>query len=251
MSNYLTDGYHRDAAAYAPVNARVAFIQRTYLHLAVSVALLVGIEAILVQALKTDGGRAFLAAWFGNPISLLFILGFFIVGGFLARYLARADMPPVVKYLGLGMYIAIEAIFLLPILYYVTTQPKYGGGMEMITQAGVLTLVTFGGLSLTVFLTKKDFSFLGYGLMLAGWLLLGLIIVAIVMPLLGGPSIGLGIWFSFLVIALAAGYILYDTSNILHHYGTDEHVAASLELLADVVLLFYHILRVLILSRED
>jgi uncharacterized protein len=250
MSNYLTDGYHREAAAYAPEDARVGFIRRTYLHLAGSVALLCGIEAVLLQALKTDGGRDFLAAWFGNPISLLLILGFFIVGGFLARVLARADMPPVVKYLGLGMYIAIEAIFLLPILYVATTSPKYGG-MAIVNQAAVLTLVTFGGLTLTVFLTKKDFSFLGYGLMLAGWLLLGMIIVAIVMPLFGGPSVYLGTWFSFLVIALAAGYILYDTSNILHHYRTDEHVAASLELLADVVLLFYHILRVLMLNRDD
>ena len=250
MSNYLTDGYHREAAAYAPENARIGFIRRTYLHLAGSVAVLVGLEAILLQALKTDGGRDFLAAWFGNPLSLLLILGFFIAGGFLARVLARADMPPVVKYLGLSMYIAIEAIFLLPILYVATTDPKYGG-MAIVNQAAVLTLVTFGGLTLTVFVTKKDFSFLGYGLMLAGWLLLGMIIVAIVMPLFGGPSVYLGTWFSCLVIALAAGYILYDTSNILHHYRTDEHVAASLELLADVVLLFYHILRVLMLNRDD
>ena len=80
---------------------------------------------------------------------------------------------------------------------------------------------------------------------------LGVILAAVVSAALGGPVISLGLGFSFLVIALAAGYILYDTSNILHHYGTDEHVAASLELLADVVLLFYHILRVLILTRDD
>lgn len=250
MAQYLEDGYYRESAASAPVSARVAFIRRTYLHLAVSIGILCGLEALLLQAVKSDGGQAFLRAWFANPISLLFVLAFFIAGGFLARYMARAAMPPAVKYLGLAIYIVIEAIFLLPILYVASTHPKYGDS-NIINQAAVLTLVTFGGLSLTVFLTKKDFSFLGYGLMLAGWLLLGLIIVAIVMPLLGGPAIGLGIWFSFLVIALAAGYILYDTSNILHHYNTDEHVGASLELLADVVLLFYHILRVLMLSRND
>ena len=60
----------------------------------------------------------------------------------------------------------------------------------------------------------------------------------------------LGLWFSFLCIALAAGYILYDTSNILHHYRTDEHVAASLNCSADVVLMFYHILRVLMSQRR-
>jgi FtsH-binding integral membrane protein len=251
MSNYLTDGYHRgDAAAYAPEDARIGFIRRTYLHLAGSVAALVGIEALLLESLKTEGGQAFFAAWFGNPISLLLVLGFFIFGGYLARYFARGDMPPAVKYLGLAMYTVIEAIFLLPILYIATRDPRYGG-MEIVNQAAILTLVTFGGLTLTVFLTKKDFSFLGYGLMLAGWLLLGLILVAIVMPLFGGPAIHLGTWFCFLVIALAAGYILYDTSNILHHYSTNEHVGASLNLLADVVLLFYYILRVLMANRSD
>jgi uncharacterized protein len=246
MSNYLTDGYHGEAA-FAPVNERVNFIRRTYLHLAGSVALLVGIEALLLKAVSSVDGQAMLAQWFGNPVMLLLVLGFFIVGGFLARYMARADMPPAVKYLGLFMYICIEAIFLLPILFYATNRL---GDPGLVTQAAALTLITFGGLSLTVILTKKDFSFLGYGLMLASWLLIGLIVVAIVMPLLGGPAIGLGIWFSFLVIALAAGYILYDTSNILHHYNTNEHVGASLELLADVVLLFYHILRVLIMTRD-
>lgn len=241
MSNYLTDGYYRETAAEAPENARIAFIRRTYLHLAVSVAVLVGIEAVLVQALKTDGGRAFLGAWFGNPMSLLVILGLFIAGGFLARVMARASMPPAVKYLGLGLYIAIEAIFLLPILYVATTR----FGMGIVNQAAVMTLVTFGGLTLTVFLTKADFSRLGPILFAAMWVLFAVMLGGILF------GFGLGLWISFACIALAAGFILYDTSNILHHYGTDEHVGASLELLADVVLLFYHILRVLMLTRDD
>lgn len=251
MSNYLTDGYHHEPAAYAPVNERVSFIRRTYLHLAFAVTAIIGMEAVLLQALQTDGGKQVLAAWFSNPISLLVVLVLFIGGGFLARYMARADMPPVVKYLGLAIYTGLEAIFLLPMLFFITQKMGAERGMAMITQAGVLTLVTFGGLSLTVFVTKKDFSFLGHGLMLASWLLLGIVLVAIVMPMFGGPRVGLGLWYSVAVIALAAGYILYDTSNILHHYRTDEHVGASLELLADVVLLFYHILRVLYLSRDE
>src|SRR5262245_55766203 len=103
-SSYLMDGYHREtAAAYAPENARVAFIRRTYMHLAGSVAALVLIEALLLQSVKTDGGRQFFQSWFANPMSLLFVLGFFLVGGFLARYMARADMPTAVKYLGLAL----------------------------------------------------------------------------------------------------------------------------------------------------
>lgn len=240
-SEYLEDGYHREAAAFAPENARVAFIRRTYLHLAGSVAALVGLEALLLQAVKSADGKAFLAQWFSNPISLLFVLGFFIVGSFAARFMAQASMPPAIKYLGLAIYTVIEALFLLPILYYATI--KYD--MAIVNEAALLTLIVFGGLTLTVFVTKADFSGLGIYLFVAGWALFAVILAGILF------GFGLGLWISFACIALAAGYILYDTSNILHHYGTDEHVGASLNLLADVVLLFYHILRILILSRED
>jgi FtsH-binding integral membrane protein len=238
---YLEDGYHREVAAYAPENARVGFIRRTYMHLAGSVAVLVGVEALLLQFIKSDEGKAFLGQWFGNPISLLLLLAFFIGGGFLAQYMARAAMPPAVKYLGLAIYIAIEALFLLPILYVATTRYH----MEIVNEAALLTLVVFGGLTLTVFVTKADFSGLGIYLFVAGWALFAVILAGILF------GFGLGLWISFACIALAAGYILYDTSNILHHYRTNEHVGASLNLLADVVLLFYHILRVLILSRND
>jgi len=239
MSNYLEDGYHREAAAYAPENARVGFIRRTYLHLAVSVAALVGIEAVLF---KTGAATQILEAWFTSPVMLLVALALFIGGGYLARVLARAEYPPAVKYMALAGYTVMEAVLLLPILTWAMIKTH---DVSLINQAAVMTLVTFGGLTLTVFLTRTDFSGLGPILWAAGWVLFAVILGGILF------GFGLGLWISFACIALAAGYILYDTSNILHHYGTNEHVAASLELLADVVLLFYHILRVLILTRDD
>jgi FtsH-binding integral membrane protein len=241
MFNYLTDGYHREAAAYAPENARIGFIRRTYLHLAGSVAALVGIEAAL---LRSDVGLDVLQAIYGNKLSLLVVLGIFIGGGFLARYMARADSGVAIKYLGLALYIGLWAVMLLPILYVATHNPMFGG-MAIVNQAAVLTLIVFGGLTLTVFLTRADFSGIGPFLFAASWALVAVIVAGILF------GFGLGLWISFLCIALAAGYILYDTSNILHHYRTDEHVAASLELFADVSLLFYHILRVLMLNRND
>jgi len=36
---------------------------------------------------------------------------------------------------------------------------------------------------------------------------------------------------------------LRDTSAIIHHYPTDKHVAASLELFASVALMFWYLLR--------
>ena len=60
----------------------------------------------------------------------------------------------------------------------------------------------------------------------------------------------LGNLFAFLMVAFAGGAILYDTSNILHKYRTDQHVAASLSLFASVALLFWYILRIFMGSRN-
>jgi FtsH-binding integral membrane protein len=51
------------------------------------------------------------------------------------------------------------------------------------------------------------------------------------------------------MIALAGGSILYDTSNVLHHYPENKHVGAALELFASVALLFWYVLR-LFMSRR-
>lgn len=55
----------------------------------------------------------------------------------------------------------------------------------------------------------------------------------------------LGVWFSAAMIVLACGYILYDTSNVLHHYRTDQYVAAAVALFASVALLFWYVLRIM------
>jgi FtsH-binding integral membrane protein len=52
------------------------------------------------------------------------------------------------------------------------------------------------------------------------------------------------------MIALACSYILYDTSNVLHHYRIGQHVAAALALFASVALLFWYILRLFMRSRD-
>ena len=46
-------------------------------------------------------------------------------------------------------------------------------------------------------------------------------------------------------LVLAAGSILYNTSNVLHHYRTDQHVAAALNLFASFALLLYYVLMIL------
>ena len=71
--------------------------------------------------------------------------------------------------------------------------------------------------------------------------------MVIVLALIFGWS--MGAWFSGLMIVLGLGYLLYQTSNVLHHYRTNQHVAASLALFASVMMVFYYVLR-LFMSRD-
>jgi hypothetical protein len=94
------------------------------------------------------------------------------------------------------------------------------------------------------FLTKKDFSFLGGILGLAMFGALALIVVSVLF------GFQLGIWFTWLMVVAACAYILYYTSNIIHHYRTDQYVAASLALFASVALLFWYVIQIFLSNRD-
>ena len=58
--------------------------------------------------------------------------------------------------------------------------------------------------------------------------------------------LNLGTGFCMLHGRVRLGAILYDTSNVLHHYRTEQYVAAALALFASVALLFWYILQIVI-----
>jgi len=109
--------------------------------------------------------------------------------------------------------------------------------------AALMTMGLFLGLTGVVVLTRVDFSFLRSVLMIGGFIALGVIIASIVF------GFNLGILFSGIMVVFAAAAILYNTSNIMRNYRTDQYVAASLSLFASVALLFWYILRIF-MSRK-
>ncbi len=238
--SYLVDGYHREEiVAAAPVSARVAFIRRTYAHLAVAIAAFVGIEAALISAGFGEKILQTMIAYRGAWLGLMLL---FVVGGYAAQIMARSRSAPAVQYAGLAIYVFLEVVIFLPLI---TIAEWKFPGHHLPLQAGILTLGVFGGLTAAVFISGKDFSFLGPILWVLSFLALGLVFAAVI----GGFSLGLV--FAFAMVALAAGFIIYDTSNIIHHYRTDQYVSASLELFASVALLFWYILRIFMSSRSD
>jgi FtsH-binding integral membrane protein len=219
---------------------RVGFIRRTYLHLAGAVAAFLGIEALLFTSGAAE--QIIKDVFLANQWSWLGLMLLFIVGGIGAQIMARSRMPVGVQYAGLSLYVLLEVLIFLPILYVAETEFP---GENLPLQAGIVTLAVFLGLTVAVFASGKDFSFLGPVLWVAAFLATGVVIAAVI----GGTS--LGFWFCVAMVALAAGFIIYDTSNVIHRYDTDEHVAAALELFASVALLFWYVLRIFMLSRDD
>ena len=92
-------------------------------------------------------------------------------------------------------------------------------------------------------ITRKDFSFLR-GILVWAFMLA---IVAIVGSIIFGFH--LGTWFSVAMIGFAGAAVLYDTSNIMHHYPKDRYVAASMALFSSIAIMFLYILR-LLMSRD-
>jgi FtsH-binding integral membrane protein len=152
---------------------------------------------------------------------------------------AQSAVNPATQYMGLGLYVVAEAVIFLPLLYVARAVDP-----GIILSAAVATLALFGVLTAVVFVTRKDFSFLRTVLLFGGLAALGLIVVAVVFQFALGPI------FTYAMIALACGYILYHTSNVMLHYRIGQHVAASLALFASVALLFWYILQ-LFLSRRN
>jgi FtsH-binding integral membrane protein len=220
-------------AAEAPVSERVAFIRKTYLHLGGAVLAFIALEAVL---LNSPLARPIVQTMLGGRMSWLIVLGAFMLVGWVADRWARSATSPGMQYLGLGLYVVAEAVIMLPLLYlaaYVSGDPN------IITKAGVLTGLVFVGLTGTVFLTRRDFSWLRPALMIAGFAALGLIVVSLIF------GFTLGTLFAAVMVVVAAGYILYYTSNVLHHYPVGSHVSAALALFSAVALLFWYILRIL------
>ena len=116
------------------------------------------------------------------------------------------------------------------------------GAATVLEEAGV-TLLGTGGLTAVAFITRKDFSFLRGILMWLGVLALVAIVGAVIF------GFALGTWFSVAMIGFAGAAVLYDTSNILHHYPENKHVAAALGLFASIALMFWYVLQ-LFMSRD-
>ncbi len=224
-----------DFAALAAADDRATFITKTYMHLTGAIALFAALEVVMLNSGIAESLTVMMVSRWG----WLIMLGLFMFVSMVANNWAVSAVSPATQYAGLGLYVFAESIIFAPMLFIANRIDP-----SVIPSAGMTTLALFGGLTAAVFMTRKDFSFLRTFLVFGGFAAMGFIVIAILF------QFQVGAIFFYAMIALACGYILYDTSNVLHHYRIGQHVAASLALFASVALLFWYLVQ-LFLSRRD
>lgn len=212
-------------AASVTTTDRLVFIKKVYSLLAMSM------------------GTAAIGAYLGSGTLLLLVapnmMLFFILQIALIFFASFAARKPGLNMVALFSFTTVSGLTLGPLLYQV--------GPSIAAEAFALTAITFAGLSMYVVYSKKDFSFM------SGFLMTGLIVL-VVGGLLNMFFIQSGMMhfvMSGASVLLFSGFILYDTSNILRYYGTDEYVSATLALYLDVLNLFIALLSILGIMSDE
>ena len=223
--------------AYAPpvpasqvsVQERVAFIRKVY--------------ALFFAATLFAVGGVFIGI--STPPLLLFaaqhpwVMLILMLGGVFAAQALRHK--PVINLIALFGFTTFTGVVISPLLYYISRINP-----DSISQAGLLTVGIFGGLTAYVFISNRDFSFL------RGMVTVGLIVVVLagLMNVLFVGSMGIGFALAVATLLLFAGFVLYDTSNIIRRYPTNEYVAGALDLYLDAFNMFLALLRILNAGRR-
>jgi len=235
----------------APVEERVGFYRRTYLHVAGSLLAFAALLALFFAGFdqKTGIAYAVAGALFGMAKSmgvwswLLVMVGFW-VGTMAAQALAMNRASPASQYAGLGLYVVLEALIFIPLLTVVYA--KTGGQMsQILVPACGLTGALVVGLTLSVYLTSADFSFLRTIIVIGSVVALGLVLLS------AFGLFALGTWFALAMILLMATAILYQTWVIKTQLTTGDHVIAAFMLFSSIVTLLWYVISFFLGRRDD
>jgi len=232
------------ATATLGVSDRVAFLRKTYALLG---AALVGLALVTFGMMRYAPETSLaMSRWaFTGTWNWLLVLGMFMIVGYVAERLAWSQTSRNLQYAGLGLAVVAQGMLLQPLLWIVLLKFGSGDAMALIAQAATITLAIFIGLTVTVFVTKKDFSFMRGALVIGSFAALGVILASALF------GFSLGVVFIGAMILLMAGYILFQTSLVMSQFPPTAHVAAALMLFSTVATLFWYVLQLLMSLRRD
>jgi FtsH-binding integral membrane protein len=218
------------------VEDRSAFIWKCYAHVIGAILTLIAVETYLFSS---GVAGAIVEPMLRSPMAVM--IGF-IALSWGAQHMAHRLESTAAQYAAFAGFIVAWAIMFVPMLAMAMIYGQQRG-VNIIENAAMVTVAGCVGLIATVMITRKDFSFLRGVLVWGFFIILGLIGFS------WAFGWNLGTWFSVGMIGFAGIAVLYDTSNIMHHYPRDKYVAASMALFASIAMMFWYILR-LFMSRD-
>jgi len=225
-------------AAFAAASERAAFLKKVYGILFLGILGFAGTLWAAANVALVNGWAVSMGEMiYGQRWGMFIYMGIFVAGSMAVNAVAMTRPINAIAY---GLWSVLLGLLIAPLVLFVVEYK----GVEVVSQASGLTALVFGGTTLFVLFTGKDFKWLG-GVLFA--VMLTLVGVSILGYFMG---FSLGLWFSGLVVVVYVGYILYHTSEILHRLPTNMAMSAAILLFTDVVLLFKHILILLASSRD-
>ena len=135
------------------------------------------------------------------------------------------------------LFTFIEGLFIAPFL---TLAERQSPGI--VGQAGMLTLSTFGVLSLYALISKRDFSAWGSFFFVGLWVLIATSLLNIFFPTALGT-----LWIAAGTVLVFSGLLVFDTWRIVRsgQYGPDDYVPAAVNIYLDLLNLFLAIVSLL------
>ena len=204
---------------------RATLVRRTYglVFLGIIVTMVGVVVAMTNQALLLQSAQ--------HPF-----IGFFaFFGALLATNFVSRTFPANIALTLLATFIA--GVWIAPLLAYMEgTQPG------IVRQAGLLTFVTFGGLTGYAVFSRRDFSAWG------SFFFVGLIVL-ICTSLLNWffKNEVASLWLAGATIFVFGGLLVFDTWRIVRsgQYGPEDYVPAAVNIYLDLLNIFLAILRLL------
>ncbi|HEB55198.1 MAG TPA: Bax inhibitor-1/YccA family protein [Gammaproteobacteria bacterium] len=146
---------------------------------------------------------------------------------------------------GLGVVFAITGLLGFGLGGVLNQYLAMSNGPQLIMTALGGTGVIFLGLSAYALTTRRDFSFLG-GMLFVGMLVI--LVAALANIFLAIPAMTLAI--SSIIIVLMSGFILYDTSRIIHG-GETNYIMVTVSLYLSIYNIFINLLAILGIMGDD
>ncbi len=232
---------------------RAQFYRRTYAHVAGAFLA----WGTLLSAFFVTGAAGPIAKVFfgmGNIGMMLVMLGLGF-GTTIAQTMAFSRSSKGTQYAGLGLAVLLEALLFVPLILLVVAMGSKGQQLDAAAFASAVksvfapalltTGLLIGGLTATVFMTQKDFSFLRTVVLIGSFAALGVIIAAMIF------GISLGFFFSLAMVVLMGAAILYQTWQIKDQASPDQHVGAATALFVSFVTLLWYVIMLFAGRRED